>query len=170
MATRSPSSQMTSAKDNRPDQTDTAQSANEQAQALAETVSDKGGTYAEDAKQSAISRAGVAKNNVAAESDSIANTLRTAAQRVASEPHVGADYRRHRRYVGRNPAVFLGAAALTGLAAVRFAKASKAGTGPAGDTGYGASRSHDVRETTSGGASSAGRGGSAAPIDNGGLV
>ncbi|WP_195818642.1 hypothetical protein [Roseobacter sp. MH60115] len=190
MATRSPSSQTTSATQTQPDQTDTVQKAKKQAKALAETVSEEAGTYAKDAQQTAISHAEAAKDNVAAEGNNIASALRTAAQEMRSgspqertlgqiadgiadmsdairDKDLGQIVSDLNDISRRNPAVFLGAAALVGFAAVRFAKASKTGSE---DPGYDAARSHASRGTTSVGTSSADPGASAANIDKGGLL
>lgn len=179
MATRSSSSKTPSKDGTVSAHRETGQSVKRKTKEMAQAVSEEAMGHAETAKQAAVSHAEDAKDAVAAEGENVANALRTAAQELRGgsapertlgqiadgiadvsdairEKDLGQIVAELNGMSRRNPAIFLGAAALLGFAAVRFAKASTpdAGSATAGRVGESApqlSSSHLASGTTAAG-------------------
>lgn len=153
----------------RSSQTDDATSVAEDAKEIASDVSQKAASHAADMKDKAVSYAESQKDSVAEEGHNVASALRKAADEMRSgspqERTLGqiadgiadaSDAIKNKDmseivgdlngFARRNPTVFLGAAALLGFVAVRFAKASSDGGARSGRSDFGSTSSPTDRD------------------------
>ncbi|WP_224814752.1 hypothetical protein [Hasllibacter sp. MH4015] len=153
----------------RPSKTEGTTSVADDAKEITSDVSQRAASHASEMKDKAVSYAESQKYSVAEEGHNVASALRKAADEMRSgspqERTLGqiadgiadaSDAIKNKDmseivgdlngFARRNPTVFLGAAALLGFVAVRFAKASNDGSAQSGLSDFGATSSSTARD------------------------